>query len=139
MVEPQATPPGQGVVVVGVMHIPPPLQVGAARSCAFAHDGVPQLVPDLARAHAPRPSHDPSFKHGAVVETGHLPCDEPPSLIGRHRPLAMPVSTIAQELHVAVHALSQQMLPTQLFDPHWLLPLHEPPFVILGAHTMLRQ
>jgi hypothetical protein len=118
MVDPQATPPGQGLVVVGVMHIPAPLQVGASRSVAFVHSGEPQLVVALATAHMPDPSQDPSFPHGAVADTAHLPFEAPPALMARHRPSAAPVSAIAHAMQVPVQLFSQQMLAMQLFDAH---------------------
>jgi hypothetical protein len=58
--EPQATAPGQGLVVVGVTQFPAPSQAGAARSAAPVQAGVPQVSAALANAHAPWPSHEPS-------------------------------------------------------------------------------
>ena len=137
--EPHDTAPGQGVVVVGVTQAPAPSQVGAARRLEPLQRGVPQVLPDLANAHAPAPLHDPSKPQGAVLLTAHLPCEPPPAFTDRHRPLAMPVSAIAHELHVAVHAVSQQMLATQLPIAHWLLPVQPDPLISLGVHTPLTQ
>ena len=132
--EPQATAPGQGIVAVGVTQVPAPSQVGGPRRFEPVHSGVPQVLPDLANAHAPLPLHDPSKPQGMVLLTAHLPCELPPAFTGRHSPLAAPVSAIAHALHVAVHAVSQQMLATQLPIAHWLFPVHPDPLVSLGVH-----
>jgi hypothetical protein len=138
VVEPHATPLAQGVVVVGVTQVPAPSQVGAARSAAFAHAVVPQVVPDLAKAQPPLPLQEPSWPH-AAVSTAHLPCDPPPALTVRHSPLAAPVSAIAHELQVAVHADSQQTPPTQLPSAHWVSAVQVAPLASFGVHAPARQ
>jgi hypothetical protein len=125
-------------VAEAVTQLPAPSQVGAARRAALVHSGVPQLVPLLASAHAPFPSQDPSRPQG-VVSTAHLPWDPEPALMGRHNPLAAPVSTIAHELQVAAHAVSQQKFPTQLPPAHWPLPAQAAPLVSLAVQAPLRQ
>jgi hypothetical protein len=141
VVDAHTTPPGQDVVAVGVTQVPAPLQVGTARSWAAVHRVMPQLVFAGTKWQAPAPSQVPSRPQGIVLtgSTGHLPFDDPPALMGRHSPLARPVSASAQELHVPAHALSQQMLPTQLPRVHSLFPAQVAPLPLVGVQTPAAQ
>jgi hypothetical protein len=105
------TPPLQALVLAGVTHRPAPSQAGAARSCALAQLVAPQEVAATRKRHAPLPSQVPSCPQVAL-SSGHLVFDDPPATIGRHRPLAAPVSALPQDRHSPAQALSQHTPPT---------------------------
>jgi len=98
-------------IAAGRTQVPAPSQAGAARNCALSHEVDPQTVPGTANRHPPLPSQVPS-RPQAVTSGAHFPADDPPALIGLHRPLACPVSALEQDWQVAVQALSQHHPPT---------------------------
>ena len=133
VVEPHSTPPGHGAAVA-VPHVPLPLQVNAGLSCEPVHRGSAQLVVTGGKRQPPLPLQVPSCPHGAAPGA-HFPFDDPPACVGRQSPFARLVSTAAQDMHVPVHAVSQQMLPTQLPSAHSLPRTHEAPLALVGIHV----
>jgi hypothetical protein len=98
------TPPGQGLAAGAAPHMPAPSQNGCVRSCPVSHTGDPQVVVLLRFRQPLLPSQVPS-RPQAVVSATHLPLDDPPATIGRHRPLAALVSALAHETQVVSQAL----------------------------------
>jgi len=114
--------------------VPAPSQAGAARSCAFSHEGDPQTVPAAKNRHPPAPSQVPS-RPQAVISGVHFPADDPPALIGLHRPLVCPVSAFEQDMQAAVQALSQHNPPTHWPCAHSSFVRQADPSAFLGAHV----
>jgi hypothetical protein len=127
------TPPGQGAALAAGQ-VPAPLQKRCGVSWDTEHTGSAQLNVGAAKRQAPLPSQVPS-RPQVVPPGAHFPFDDPPGLIGRQRPFAWSVSAAAHELQVAVHAVSQQMLPTQLPSAHSLPSVQVAPLALVGVQV----
>jgi len=123
-------------VVAPALHVPVPLQVDAACSCAVEQLAARQTVPATHLRQAPAPSQVPSLPHDEAADAEQSLRGLVPGSANLHVP------TLPVALHVwqvLLQAVSQQTPSTQLPLEQSPPTLHIVPFVSTGTQALATQ